>query len=413
MAVASIPLVGQSGSRVAPASDQRAYRLASLDLLRGLVIVIMAIDHVRDFFLAGALQDPTTDPNVTLGLFLTRWITHFCAPVFVLLAGVSAGLMAARRTQADLARFLFTRGLWLIAVEWFVVSTSATFAPAGIPQLGGHVLVTMQVIWAIGASMIVLSGAQLLGRRACLLIGALVIVGHNVLDPIWPKTQLLEPNWPLWTALHSQMSITVGPFMFAFLYPVLPWTGVMLAGFGVATLFEREEASRKASLIKWGLGLTAAFFVLRAVGVYGDPNPWESQPRGAIATVIDFLNTTKYPPSLDFILMTIGPAAILCAFAEKIPSRICGFFTTFGRVPFAFYVAHVILIHTLSVLLGVAQGFRVSELMTIFLFYPQGYGVSLAGVYLVWAIVIAILYPFCRWMAGVKARRRDWWLSYL
>jgi uncharacterized membrane protein len=398
---------------VAPASDQRSYRLASLDLLRGLVIVIMAIDHVRDFFLAGALQDPTTDPNVTLGLFMTRWVTHFCAPVFVLLAGVSAGLMAARRTQADLARFLFTRGVWLIAVEWFVVSTSATFAPAGIPQLGGQILVTMQVIWAIGASMIVLSGAQLLGRRACLVIGALVIVGHNVLDPIWPKTQLLDPNWPLWTALHSQMSITVGPFMFAFLYPVLPWTGVLLAGFGVATLFERQEASRKALLIRWGLGLTAAFLVLRAVGVYGDPNPWELQPRGAIATVIDFLNTTKYPPSLDFILMTIGPAAILCAFADKIPSRICGFVTTFGRVPFAFYIAHVILIHTLSVLLGVTQGFRVSELMTIFLFYPQGYGVSLAGVYLVWAIVITILYPFCRWMAGVKARRRDWWLSYL
>jgi uncharacterized membrane protein len=413
MAVTSVPLVGQPGSRVAPASDQRSYRLASLDLLRGLVIVIMAIDHVRDFFLAGALQDPTTDPNVTLGLFMTRWVTHFCAPVFVLLAGVSAGLMAARRTQADLARFLFTRGVWLIAVEWFVVSTSATFAPAGIPQLGGQILVTMQVIWAIGASMIVLSGAQLLGRRACLVIGALVIVGHNVLDPIWPKTQLLDPNWPLWTALHSQMSITAGPFMFAFLYPVLPWTGVLLAGFGVATLFERQEASRKALLIRWGLGLTAAFLVLRAVGVYGDPNPWELQPRGAIATVIDFLNTTKYPPSLDFILMTIGPAAILCAFADKIPSRICGFFTTFGRVPFAFYIAHVILIHTLSVLLGVTQGFRVSELMTIFLFYPQGYGVSLAGVYLVWAIVITILYPFCRWMAGVKARRRDWWLSYL
>ena len=186
MAVTSVPLVGRA--RLGAASDQRSYRLASLDLLRGLVIVIMAIDHVRDFFLAGALQDPTTDPNVTLGLFMTRWITHFCAPVFVLLAGVSAGLMSARRTPSDLARFLFTRGLWLIAVEWFVISTSATFAPAGIPQVGGQILVTMQVIWAIGASMIVLAGAQLLGRRACLLIGALVIAGHNLLDPIWPQT---------------------------------------------------------------------------------------------------------------------------------------------------------------------------------------------------------------------------------
>ena len=413
MAVTSVPLVGRSDTRVGAASDQRSYRLASLDLLRGLVIVVMAIDHVRDFFLAGALQDPTTDPNVTLGLFMTRWITHFCAPVFVLLAGVSAGLMSARRTPRDLARFLFTRGLWLIGVEWFVISTAATFAPAGIPQLGGQILVTMQVIWAIGASMIVLAGAQLLGRRACLLIGPLVIAGHNLLDPSWPQTGLLESTWPIWAALHSQMSVIVGPFMFTFLYPLLPWTGVMLFGFGVATLFEREEAARKASLLKWGLALTAAFVVLRALDVYGDPNHWESQARGAVGTVIDFLNTTKYPPSLDFVLMTLGPAAILCAFAEKVHSGIRGILTTFGRVPFAFYIAHVLLIHTLSVLLGVTQGFRASQLMTLFLFYPQGYGVSLPGVYLVWVVVVAVLYPFCRWMAGVKARRRDWWLSYV
>jgi uncharacterized membrane protein len=187
----------------------------------------------------------------------------------------------------------------------------------------------------------------------------------------------------------------------------------MLFGFGVATLFEREEAARKASLLKWGLALTAVFVVLRALDVYGDPNHWESQARGAVGTVIDFLNTTKYPPSLDFVLMTIGPAAILCAFANRIPSGISGILTTFGRVPFAFYIAHFFLIHTLSVLLGVAQGFRASQFMTLFLFYPQGYGVSLLGVYVVWAVVIAILYPYCRWMAGVKARRRDWWLSYV
>jgi len=413
MATTPIPLVARSGGGVNSVSDQRSYRLASLDLLRGLVIVIMAIDHVRDFFLAGALQDPTTDPNITLGLFMTRWITHFCAPVFVLLAGVSAGLMSARRTPTDLARFLFTRGLWLIAVEWFVVSTFATFAPGGIPQVGGQVLVTMQVIWAIGASMIVLAGAQFLGRHACLIIGALVIAGHNLLDPIWPKSGLLEQNWPIWAALHSQMSVSVGPFLFVFVYPLLPWAGVMLFGFGVSLLFERPEAPRKASLLKWGLALTAAFLVLRAIDLYGDPNPWESQARGAVATVIDFLNTTKYPPSLEFLLMTLGPAALLCAFADKIPSGVRGMLTTFGRVPFAFYIAHVVLIHTLSVLLGVAQGFRASQLMTLFMFYPQGYGVSLLGVYIVWALVIAALYPLCRWMAGVKARRRDWWLSYL
>jgi uncharacterized membrane protein len=373
----------------------------------------MAIDHVRDNFFIGALQDPTTDPNITAGVFATRWITHFCAPVFVLLAGTSAGLMASRKSARELARFLFTRAAWLIFVEMVIISTAATFAPRGIPEIGGQVLIIMQVIWAIGASMIVLSAAQLLGRRACLLIGGLVIVGHNLLDPIWPQIGLFDQNAPLWAALHTQMSISVGPFLFAFLYPLLPWTGVMLFGFGVSPLFERTEAVRNASLEKWGLALTGAFVVLRVLDVYGDPNHWESQARGVVATGIDFLNTTKYPPSLDFVLMTLGPAAILCAFADKVHSRIRGILTTFGRVPFAFYIAHVILIHTLSVLLGVAQGFRASQLMTLFLFYPQGYGVSLPGVYLVWAVVVAILYPFCRWMAGVKARRRDWWLSYV
>ena len=178
-----------------PPLTRRSYRLASLDLLRGLVIVIMAIDHVRDFLLAGALQDPMTDPNVTLGLFMTRWITHFCAPVFVLLAGTSAGLMTARKSRTELARFLFTRGLWLIFVEVFVISTVGHVSPRGIPQLGGQILVTMQVIWAIGASMIVLAGAQCLGRRACLAHRALRSSPATTCSiRSGPQTELLESN---------------------------------------------------------------------------------------------------------------------------------------------------------------------------------------------------------------------------
>jgi uncharacterized membrane protein len=382
-------------------------------MLRGLVIVIMALDHVRDFFLAGAQQDPMADPNVTVAVFATRWVTHFCAPVFVLLAGVSAGLMIARRDPLGVARFLFTRGLWLIAVEWLVISTLTTFSPGGIPQLGGQVFVAMQVIWAIGASMIVLAGVQLMGRRACLVLGALIVASHNLLDAVWPRTALLDQNWPLWTALHSQMSINAGPFLFVFIYPVLPWIGVMLLGCGISEVFERPARQRNATLLKAGLALTAAFVVLRAIGAYGDPNPWQWQERGLIATKMDFLNTTKYPPSLDFLLMTLGPAAMLCAVTDRMAGGIKDALVIFGRVPFAFYVAHVALIHTLSVLLGVAQGFRPGDMMTIFLFYPSGYGVPLPAVYVVWAIVIAMLYPFCRWMASLKARRRDWWLSYV
>lgn len=395
------------------AGDARAYRLTSIDMLRGLAIVIMAIDHVRDFFLAGATQDPMADPNISPALFATRWITHFCAPVFVLLAGTSAGLMAARKSRSQLGRFLLTRGCWLIFVEWFVVGTAWTFAPSGLDVFGGRVLVVMQVIWAIGASMVVLAGAQFLGRGTCLAIGLAIVCGHNLLDGVWPKFSLFDVGAPLWVALHSQMAATVGPFLLIFIYPLLPWLGVMLLGFGTAAVFEWPSQRRDATLLFAGLAITAAFFVLRAVDVYGDPNPWQLQQGGMAATIIDFLNTTKYPPSLAFLMMTLGPATMLCAFADRITGAVKDGLVMFGRVPFAFYIAHFYLIHTLGVALGVAQGFDARQMMTWVSFYPTGYGVPLAGVYAVWVLVLVILYPFCRWVASVKARRRDWWLSYL
>lgn len=395
------------------ASAARGYRLENIDLLRGLVIVIMAIDHVRDFFLAGTAQDPMTDPNVPPAVFLTRWITHFCAPVFVLLAGTSAGLMAARKTPAELGRFLLARGLWLLAIEWFVMSTLLTFAPGGLPQVGGLTLVALQVLWSIGASMIVLGGVQFLGRNVCLAVGLAIVLGHNALDAWWPVHSMEDGGVPLWVGLHSQMNFTAGPFVFLVAYPLLPWIGVMLLGFGIARVFELPAGERDALLGRAGLAMVAAFVVLRALDVYGDPNPWTAQPAGAIATAIDFLNVTKYPPSLAFLLMTLGPAAILCAHADRIRGVVRGVLLTFGRVPFAFYLAHFALIHALSIAYGTLQGFEPRQFLTIFLFYPPGYGTSLAGVYAVWALVIALLYPFCRWMAGVKARRRDWWLSYL
>ena len=383
-------------------------------MVRGLVIVIMAIDHVRDYFMLAAEQDPMANPNVTVGLFLTRWITHFCAPVFVFLAGTSAGLMAGRKSSAELARFLFTRGLWLIAVECVIVSTAASFAPGGIPEAGGAVVTVMQVIWAIGASMIVLSAAQWGGRTVCLVAGVTVLATHNLLDAWWPApSNPLDEQWPLWVAVHAQMAHRVGPFLFVFVYPVLPWIGVMLAGFGTSRVFELPPERRNQMLVRTGLCLTTAFVIVRALDLYGDPNRWQSQPGGPIATAIDFLNTTKYPPSLDFLLMTLGPAAMLCGVADRFRGRLKDALIVFGRVPFAFYVAHVLLIHSLSVLLGVAQGFDVRRLMTLFLFYPRDYGVPLVGVYIVWLLVIALLYPFCRWVAAVKTRRRDWWLSYL
>ncbi len=240
----------------------------------------------------------------------------------------------------------------------------------GIAQFDGHVFAGLQVIWAIGASMVVLAGAQFLGRRACLVIGAAIVLGHNLLDAWWPASGLFEQQWPLWVALHAQMAHTAGPLLFAFVYPLLPWIGVMLLGFGVSPVFELPAARRNAALLRSGLGLTLAFLVLRGVDVYADPNLWQRQPGGVVTTVIDFLNVTKYPPSLDFLLMTLGPAAMLCAVADRFAGVFRDALVTFGRVPFAFYAVHFYLIHALAVLLGVG-------------------------------------------LAGVKARRRDAWLSYV
>lgn len=391
----------------------RGYRLTSIDMLRGLAIVIMALDHVRDYFMVGGERDPMSNPDIGAALFFTRWITHVCAPVFVFLAGTSAGLMTARKTRLTLGAFLLTRGVWLIVVEVFVVSTAWSFAPWGMEQVGGLVVVPMQVIWAIGASMIVLAGAQFLGQRACLAIGATILVGHNLLDPVWPPTGgLFDTSSPAWTALHAETGVVVGPFHLAFVYPLLPWIGVMLTGFGAAGLFEEPAERRDARLLAWGLAALAAFVVLRGADVYGDPNPWQVQT-GATTTLIDFLNVTKYPPSLLYVLVTLGPAAVLCAYADRVPDAIKQPLIVFGRVPFAFYVAHLYLIHTLAVAFGVLHGFEARQFLTFSFFFPAGYGVGLPGVYLAWLLVIATLYPFCRWVAEVKGRRRDWWLSYL
>src|SRR5215470_14008988 len=209
-------------------SDQRSYRMTSIDIVRGLVIVIMALDHVRDNMMIGSVQDPTADPSTGPLLFATRWITHFCAPTFVFLAGTSAGLMAGRKTPTEFASFLLTRGLWLIALEVLVISTIYSFSPMGIAELGGRTYVGLQVLWSIGASMTVLAAAQFLGRRVCLAIGAAIVLGHNLLDPIWPAASTTGTTGPLWVVLHARQAYQVGPFWIYFSYPLLPWTGVML-----------------------------------------------------------------------------------------------------------------------------------------------------------------------------------------
>ena len=255
-------------------SEGRVYRLASVDMLRGFVIVVMAIDHVRDYVNFGGEADPMANPGIGAALFFTRWITHFCAPVFVVLAGVSAGLMTSRKTPSALAAFLFKRGVWLILIEWFVVATAWSFAPWGIMQLDGRTGVVMQVIWAIGASMVVLAGAQFLGQRVCLTIGGAILLGHNLLDPIWPVSSgIFDTSHPVWVALHTQMRTDIGPFSFVWVYPLLPWTGLMLLGYGTARLFQEPARKRDARLLAWGVAATTAFVVIRGPVFTAIPTP--------------------------------------------------------------------------------------------------------------------------------------------
>src|SRR6185295_6932423 len=214
--------------------------------------------------------------------------------------------------------------------------------------------VALQVIWVIGASMVVLAGAQFLGRRACLAIGAAIIVGHNLLDAVWPAASTTGSTAPVWAALHARELYEVGPFSIFFSYPLLPWIGVMLVGYGAAGLFELPEKRRSERLLRIGAALIIAFMVVRALNVYGDPHPWHFDASNTAASVMSFLGTTKYPPSLLYILMTLGPAAIACAYAERLQGPIRHVLVTFGRAPLAFYVAHLYLIHTLALLLGVA-----------------------------------------------------------
>jgi uncharacterized membrane protein len=377
-------------------------------------MIVMALDHAREYFHAPAiLFDPEDLTRTTAALFFTRWITHFCAPVFVFLAGTSAGLMTARRTPAALGRFLLARGLWLVLLEATLITFAWTFTLGATPEMQGRHLVILQVIWALGASMVVLAGAQFLGRRACLVLGAGILVLHNALDPFWPAGGMGSDGLAPWVGLHAQMAVSAGPLRVLVAYPLLAWIGVMLLGFGSSAMFELAPAQRNRRLLLCGLALTLLFLVLRALDLYGEPRAWHAQPAGTTATILSFLNVTKYPPSLLFLLMTLGPAALFCSFADAIRGPVRNFLSTLGRVPFAFYVAHIFLIHGLAIALGAAQGFAPGDFVTIFLFFPKGFGVPLPAVYLAWVLVVALLWLPCRAMADLKARRKDWWLSYL
>lgn len=386
-----------------PGLPQR--RLDSVDLVRGLVMVLMALDHVRDHLHLGAFfRDPTDLTTTTAPIFLTRWITHFCAPMFVFLAGTGAFLSGTRgRSKADLSRFLVTRGLWLIVLELTVIH---------VLWMMGWSLSSLfvQVIWALGWSMIVLAALVHLPIAATAAIGWGMIALHNLTDPVRPES--LGAFAGLWTVLHVQGDIAWGSGRtFGVIYPLVPWIGVMAAGYAFGAWLLRPPAERRGRVMALGLVLTAAFVVLRALNGYGDPQPWSPQ-KDAAFTALSFLNTQKYPPSLLFLLMTIGPSLILLALVDRGVPRGLGWVAVFGRVPMFFYLAHLFLIDVMTVGAAIATyGPRTPEVFRNG--PPPDWGFGLPVTYLGWAAVIVLLYPVCRWYAGVKARSRSRWMSYL
>jgi uncharacterized membrane protein len=402
-----------AAAETAPPGTPTKQRIDSIDLLRGLVMAIMALDHVRDFFHADSQNfSPEDLSRTTPLLFFTRWITHFCAPVFVFLAGVGIHFASPRRaSKAQVSQFLITRGLWLIALEWTAMNFFFSF------NFSSKV-VLMQVLWATGWSMILMAGLIWVPRQAVLAFSMLVIAFHNAFDRVTPAF-FGAFGW-LWVVLHVPTFVPAGNHQIAFLYPVLPWMGVMAAGYCFGPIMQMEGARRRRTLAALGLSLMAAFLVVRYLNVYGDPRPWSPQSRPEM-TVLSFFSANKYPPSLVYLLMTLGPAIFLLSFLDRVRVGADNFFRVLGRVPMFYYLLHFFSIHALAVIFG---GLRYGN-WTFFLQFPakqlgmpapgfpDDYGYSLGVTYLIWASLVIALYFPCRWYMHYKASHRHWWLSYL
>lgn len=372
-------------------------------------MVVMALDHTRDYFHWSAYF---TTPQILLilhGLYFSPVGSHIIVHQhLVLLAGMSAFLVSRRKTSAELSRFLFTRGLWLVLIELTVVNFSWFFDI----EFRTPSLIT---IWSLGISMIALSGLIYLPRRIILLISCLIILGHNLLDPIHFKGSII------WAMVHDGglFDLSHGYQMLVG-YPVIPWIGVMALGYCFGSFYDISFDSVKRKKILTYIGATAIvlFIVVRLINVYGDPVGWKSYDTVS-KSMMSFLNPQKYPPSLLYLLMTLGPGLIFLAYAEKFKGRVTDFFSTFGRVPFFFYILHIYIIHFLALLAAQFTGYGWEKMI----FHGgwltdlpglKGYGFSLWIVYLIWIGVIAISYPLCKKFDAYKTKNKaKWWLSYI
>lgn len=391
-------------------------RIESIDILRGIVMIIMALDHVRDYFhISSFTEDPLNLTTTTPALYFTRWITHFCAPIFVFLSGMSIYLQGLRKTKKELSVFLIKRGLWLIFAEVAIVTLGLSFNPL-------YNVLMLQVIWAIGCSMAILGLLIYLPFNVILGLGLVIVLGHNLLDTFESASDFKANFW--WDLLHH----AGGPYQFApshfviTLYPLIPWTGLMMLGYCAGIFYSKAfSVEQRSKTLTWlGIGLILFFVGLRFVNSYGNPFAWSVQ-KSSLFTVFSFINVQKYPPSLLYMCITIGPALILLAWIEKIQNGFTKTIRIYGRTAFFYYLIHFYLIHLLSALCFFGRGHSMQDAINIatsnslpFLFIKPGEGFNLSIIYLIWIAVVVSLYPLCKWYDAYKTKHKEkWWLSYL
>ncbi len=387
-------------------------RIASIDIMRGIVMVIMALDHTRDFYHhATGVFDPTDLTKTNPALFFTRIITHFCAPTFVFLSGMSAYISSQRKSLKELSLFLLTRGLWLIVLEFTVVRFGLVFNLY-------YDFIIFQVIWVIGASMIVLAGLIYLGQRAVLAIGLILVFGHNLLDTFQLGPE--DGGYMAWLIIQQSGFVATGPEKFYLIaYPLLPWLGIMLTGYGVGFIYNRtfDNSSRKKILMYSGLTSIFIFVVLRYTNLYGDLSSWSTQ-KNMMFTLMSFVNVTKYPVSLQYTLMTLGPVLIVMSWMENLKTNFLEPMRIIGRVPLFYYILHFYVIHFTSlcvymIISDISWSDIDFHFSKGFGGIPAGTGYALGWVYVAWISIVVALYPLCRWYHYYKSTRQHWWLGYL
>ncbi len=390
-------------------------RVTSIDAVRGAVMILMALDHVRDFIHRGAMSSSPTDlATTTPALFLTRWVTHLCAPTFMFTAGLAAFLYWQRgKTRRQLSTFLVTRGLWLIVLELTVMRLAYDFG-LFVPYP-----VLLLVLWALGLSMVGLAVLVWLPVRVLAVLSLAAIALHNLLDQV--DASQFGGAAGAWNLLHQPGAFSLGGATIIVGYPLVPWIAVMALGFCSGPVFLKERALRRRRLVVIGVAATLGFLAIRGINAYGDPVPWAAQTTPAY-TALSFLNTTKYPPSLAFLLMTLGPALIALAWLDRPSLTSSHPLVLFGRVPLFYYVLHFYAAHAAAVVLALIQYGRgaldfiihpVPSMGGPRELFPAEFGYDLWVAYVVWLVIVLALYPACRWFAGVRARRPDSWLRYL